>query len=426
MKYVSEYSDRLEKANKRVKYLESERSRLLNENAALRAIKAPTRASPTAKSTRSSISNDTKHYTQATVSSRCKSKSMPLQESNNNDKAPRAIVINGKRHIYAAGVPTLMTTMDDWTECPRYMGNTKASNNRMSKLLEERMERRNRVDLRRLKAPVKPKSPDLNSIWSGPSWGTTLVEEDKLCSEQPQWESSPSSMPAETALSTTDTEVGNPSEQSLAQKSRLDDRLNLGDEVVYIDTRSGLKYLREAFEITQHAILDVKKCMPEWRSWMSEDDPNLVRLGRDEMISWMGSFEYSGRFHNGRPCRYIYYDLLRLPPLRNTICHPRGCELRDPENLDNLLQNAQKVSVVLGDEKRAQAIRGIRDALRTEVDMCVQEIKDVHDLASLPYYEAEYKTHHLKMFERILQYESYDGCKTTLAVAQAWQQRGTA
>ncbi|KAI0547164.1 hypothetical protein F4679DRAFT_586722 [Xylaria curta] len=431
MKYVSEYSERLEKAYKRIKDLEIERSKLLNENAALRAIKTPTRSSPTAKSTKPSLSNDTKHYAQTTVSSRSKSKPMPLQRSdnNNNDQASRAVVINGKRHIYAAGVPTPTINMSDWTQYPRYMSSTNASCKRNSELLGERMERRNRVDLRRLTPPAKPKSPDLNSCWSDPSWGSaTLVEENKSCSEEQQWESSSSSTPSETALSTTDTEVGNQSEQDLAQRSRFDDHLYLGDEVVYIDTTSGLKYLREAFEIIQQAIWDVKSCMPEWRGWMLGDNPNLVRLGRDEMTSWIGSFEYSKRFHNGYPCWSIYNYLLNLPPLRNTICHPRGRELRDPKNLDGLLKNAQWVSVVLGDEDRAQKIRGIRDALRTEVDMCVQEIKDIHDLSSLPYYEAEHKTHHLKMFKKILELledERYNGCKGVLAIAQAWQ-RGAA
>ncbi|TRX93643.1 hypothetical protein FHL15_005319 [Xylaria flabelliformis] len=435
MKYVSAYSDRLEKAHKRIKELESERSKLLNENAALRAIKTATISSPTAKPrTKPTVSNDNKHYTQPTVSSRGKGKSVPLQKLDTNDeKAHRAVLINGRRHIYAAGVPTPVITIDAWTQRPSYMNGTSASCKRRSEIYEESMERRNRVDLRRLKPPAKPKSIDSNYCWNVPveetkpeslrsdySWGTTLVDEDKLCSEESQLESSASSILSQTALSTADTEVSNPVEQCLAQRSRLDDNLDLGNEIVYIDPTSGLRSLREAFEMTQQAILDVKSCMPEWHSWIFEDNRNLVRLGRDEMIRWMGSFEYSRRFHNGYPCRDIYHALLRLPPLRNTICHPRGCELRDPENLDYLLRDAQRVSVMLGDEKRAQSIRVIRDALRTEVEMCMQEIKDVHDLAALPFYEAEHKAHHSIMFKMILD-ERYTGCQKALTVAQAWQ-----
>ncbi|KAI0860622.1 hypothetical protein F4860DRAFT_514792 [Xylaria cubensis] len=435
MKYVIAYSDRLAKAHKQIKELESECSRLLNENAALRAIKTTTRSSPTAKPrTKPAVSNDVKHYTKPTVSSRGKDKSLQLQKLNtNDDKAHRAVLINGRRHIYAAGVPTPVVTMDTWTQCPSYMSDTSASCKRRSEILEESKERRNRVDLRRLKPPTKPKSTDFNYSWdvpveetgpeslgSGCSWGTTLVDEDKLCSVESQLESSASSISSQTALSTADTEVGNPLEQCLAQSSRLDDELDLGHEIVYIDPTSGLRSLREAVELTQQAILDVKSCMPEWHSWIFEDNPNLVRLGRDEMMSWMGSFEYSRRIHNGYPCRDICHALLRLPPLRNTICHPRGPELRDPENLDYLLQNAQRVSIMLGDEKRAHSIRGIRDALRAEVEMCMQEIKDVHDLAALPFYEAEHKAHHSRMFKTILD-ERYTGCKEALAVAQAWQ-----
>ncbi|KAI0448902.1 hypothetical protein F5B21DRAFT_509713 [Xylaria acuta] len=204
MKYPSEHSDSLSNANEETQELNSERSKLLNENAALRAIKTQKESVRTTTSfTKPTIENDIKHYAQATASSRCRDKSTPPQKSHrNDDKASRAISINGERQVHKAGVSTLVTTMNDWTELPCYMDKTRASCNREYELWKEREEREKRVDLRGLKPQTK-----LKSSWPDSGWNTSIVEEVELWPEEPQPQLFTPPMSPETTLSTEDTEV---------------------------------------------------------------------------------------------------------------------------------------------------------------------------------------------------------------------------
>ncbi|KAI0478321.1 hypothetical protein F4859DRAFT_521169 [Xylaria cf. heliscus] len=402
MKYISDESRRLSEARKRIKELEDECSRLRTQEAGVCGTRPPRRSSPKSSSlVQPTATNDTRHYAQATVSSRCKNKFTPQKSNRQDDAATRPVLIDGRGYIYKAGVPIEIPPME-WIG---YMNDTKASRSRYYEIREEREERKKRVDIRRQK-PQHRKEPEEQLPTPSPSPPPVISTTD------------------EEAIFTSDPEPEKAPEDGLIRTSRLDEKLSLGHDLVYIDIKTGLDYLREAAEITQHAIFDVKSCMPEWDTSMFQGDPNLVRLGRDEMINWMGyEFIESRRFHNGYRCEEISYDLLDVVLLRNTICHPRGSELGDPKNLDRLLKYAQRVSVVLGDEQKALKIRYIRDTLRAEVDNCLQEIKDLKYLACQPYYGVTHKRHHLKMFKTILEYynDDYKGCKDVLAVAQAWQ-----
>ncbi|KAI8949383.1 hypothetical protein F4801DRAFT_603307 [Xylaria longipes] len=433
MKHINEESCRLKQANKRIEELESKLSKLLNENAALRAIKTPKESSrTTTPPTKSTIPNDTRHYAQSTVSSRCKDNSMPQKPQRNGDKAPRAVLINGERCVYKAGGLTHITT--SWGPYPRFMEDTKASCNRNFEIFEETWARKRQLDFRNLKRQPKeePRKSDTRC-------STPIVEEVELLPEEPQQQTPSSPTLPEPTFSTAGTEVESwessdtevervgtkvesALEPDLAEKTRLNDHLNLRKEIIYIKSKTGLDFLRRAAEITQNAIFDFRSFMPEWKTWMFEDGPHVVRLGRDEMIRWMGGCnEYCENLHNGRLGRDISRTLLSVVCLRNTISHPHGYELRDPERLDYRLVNAQNVSIVLGDEKRALEIRGIRDALRTEVDRSLQEIKDLCHLTPLPYCNVDYQSHHVETFQSVLYDGYHGGSKEVLAAAEAWE-----
>lgn len=247
MKYVSEYPYSLKQAHKRIEELESELSILLVENAALRDINRPKRSSPTASSTKPTTPSGTKNYARATVSSRCKDKSIPQKPDGNDNKAPRAVLIAGERYVYKAGVPTLVTTKDSWTKLPRYSASTCASDHRTYAIRVERAQRDKRVE--------RP--------WPKTSW-SVVKEKDFI----------PPPYSPEPTFSDADTVIGDALEvESLAKMSRLDDRLDLRPDIVYIDVRTGLGYLREAAEITQHAIFEAGSCMPEWKVSQFDDDP---------------------------------------------------------------------------------------------------------------------------------------------------------
>ncbi|KAI0435718.1 hypothetical protein F4803DRAFT_557710 [Xylaria telfairii] len=400
MKGISQYPYSLKQAHERIEELESQLSRLLVENSALRAINTPKRSSQTTSSTKPATPSGIKNYARATVSSRCKDRSTPQKSNGNDKKPPRTVVIAGERYIYKAGVPTPITTRDTWTNLPRYSVATKASDRRASEIQTERWEK----ESKRVEPP-----------WPTTTWN---VAEQK--------DFIPAPYPIESSFSDQDTLVGDdPEEDSLAKMSRLDERLDFGSDVVFIDVRTGLDYLREAAEITQFAIFEAGSCMPEWNVSQFAEDPNAVRLGRDEMKVWMGStFPGSTRCHNGYKCNDIYNALLDIVPMRNTICHPCGYALGDAVRLDKLLYRAQRFSVMVGDENRTLKIRGLRDKLRTVAETSLQEVKSLRHLVLQPYYEMDPKIHHKKMFDRALLDErnnNYWGCEEVLAVAHEWE-----
>ncbi|TGJ78508.1 hypothetical protein E0Z10_g10250 [Xylaria hypoxylon] len=398
MKYISQFSNRLTQAFKRIEELEKENIKLRKENVTLRTLKP--RPSKTG-SMKSPSPKGNHHYAQPTASSRNKVKSKPQEAENPNPKSPTFTGRDGATYIYKDCVPIMITPEDDygWPSSPRYMHSTCSSSEREAKgwvrgwppLLPTLKKEIN-------SPPTPPPSPPLSA-------STTLIE------------------------------VENKPEDDLAERSRLGDDLKLGIHIL-TDSKTNLDYLRKAAEIAQKSIFDVGKIggLGRWRAGYSDvfkDGPHLIRLGRDELMSWLGEFPTSELRYNGHPDWKVYLSLLGLVPLRNTISHPSAYELQDSGRTDRLLKSAQEVSVILGDEKGALEIRAMRDALLRDAHNAWQSIKDLYYLSLLPSEERlDFKYHQVNLFEYALLYSDRwdeverDLYKEVLAVASAWDSKG--
>ncbi|KAI1272187.1 hypothetical protein F5Y07DRAFT_380435 [Xylaria sp. FL0933] len=305
------------------------------------------------------------------------------------------------------------------------MKSTSASYCRNRQLLLERVEMRKRIEQQATWRQVLSRDSEWNS-WPG------QVEE----SPEEIW---PLSAPPTPTLTPSTEEIGGNTEvevekeETLAEKTRLHEKLEIFSVRIFTDSKKSLDYLRRAAEVVQKSIFDAHKNGLSGRFEL-EDGPHLVRLGRNELWSWLGaechdvypSPVYYKLAYNGHRGDEVYDAILKVVELRNTISHADGDDLRYAACVDWLLSRAQNVCVVLGDEKGALEIRDIRDALRADADNVRRYVRDLHFLSVQPYpvtFDLEF--HHVKMFERIMKRNECieSGMEENaefLAVARAW------
>ncbi|RWA07657.1 hypothetical protein EKO27_g7438 [Xylaria grammica] len=352
MKSINERSERLTKAIKRIEELKKENKRLRVEVTTLRTPKPKT---PASGSVKSPSPKGIPGYAQSTASSRNKEKSEPQEEEKNARKIP-IIRVDEIPYSYKDGVPMKQFY-------PRYMKSTVSS-----------------IEHQRHLFPVYFRKPKPQAI-KNDGWGS--------------WSSPPHSPPPPKEAELPPTPPRSPTpisdlEDDLATKSRLYDNLDLGVRM-QTDTRTNLGYLRKAAEIVQKSIFDAGNSGGLGQTHkgglsvrLYADGPHLIRLGRDELISWIGRYPHPGLAYNGRSEYTIHATLLDVVPLRNAISHPSAWELLDSEYVDGLMRRAQDVTVVLGDEKGAMEIRTIRDSLRDDANRAWQTVKDIYWLSLLP------------------------------------------
>ncbi|KAI0805646.1 hypothetical protein GGR55DRAFT_654451 [Xylaria sp. FL0064] len=261
-------------------------------------------------------------------------------------------------HMYKNGIPILV---DDPCS-PRFMKSTSVLYRRNTQLLIERVEREKRAE----QQATWRLGDRMRQLFSSDSeWDSRYWEV-----EEPPEETPPSPAPLPTPPLTPTTaeiegkiEVEIEKEKSLAERTRLHEKLEFSIRIL-TDSKKSLGYLRRAAEIVQKSIFDAHKNGLSGR-WDLEDGPHLVRLGRNELWSWLGDEDchfysrpnWSTLAYNGQSGYTVYHAILEVVELRNTISHPHGSELRDAKYVDWLLGSAQNVCVVPGDEKGALEIR---------------------------------------------------------------------
>ncbi|KAI8625594.1 hypothetical protein F5Y19DRAFT_479518 [Xylariaceae sp. FL1651] len=389
MKYISTYSDRLSRALKQIDELEEENAKLRDKNRMLRA----SMISPELRSL-TTLTNGGKVYSpgsfaKPTISSR--NKALPDSEKNENfHKGKHYItIIDNKEYVYRAGVPTFIRSQQPnaWDILPGFMRKTKASSERESINYREKIERRNRT--KRPQPPHQPLDTRPSPSYE-PGWGPYHADHiENLLVDLPE--------------SIEEKYQGTNSQLSLADSSRLNDYLDFKQKVL-INSKIGIGLLRQTSELVQGAIFDVaQKEWPRSQNLHFQDGAHLVRLGRDELMQWIGEYPSQELAVNGYSASTIYHTLLDVVPLRNAISHPNGHELRDAAHLDWLLRLGQDVTVKLGDNNRALKVREIRDVLLSEATSSMKDITDLYYLAVLPFHElVEYQTHHIKMFKNAI------------------------
>ncbi|KAI0401995.1 hypothetical protein F4802DRAFT_600521 [Xylaria palmicola] len=402
MKNINYPTRRLSQAYRRLEELQVEMDQLRDEISRLKATEATNQGSTTPPYSPKPTHTGVKSYARPTVASRCRVKSQPQDyereegtsgreegTSGSEEGTSTPISISGNKYIYRDGVPVLLPMESG--HCLGFMKDTKASNQRNQTISQEKYERRIHIDIRRYRRPsleVEEQICGLRSDWSTPSgWSTPFNENPGLDLEELRLQ-----LPA-----TVDTQ---PSEPSLEEKTRLNDWLDFGEEIIVrIRSRAGLDFLLRAADITRNAIFDVGRSgVMGWRDSYFYDGPHVVLLGRDEMNRWTDPLDTSRETFNGYKAYEIHDALLNVVHLRNAISHPHSSELGHPETLDRLLQWAQDAVIKLGDEKRALEIRGIRDDLVAEAKTSLRDIQDLYHLAAQPFCEAiEVEWHHERM-----------------------------
>ncbi|GAP90920.1 hypothetical protein SAMD00023353_5100400 [Rosellinia necatrix] len=427
MKLVSNISDRLSEARREIENLKEENARLRKENAQLRAAAGIKTKSPTTTSTGGS-SLAIARYAQPTESSRRKTAPSPQQPKKNTTRIPGIVSISGSDFVYKDGVPTLVDKNKFPIFRPSFAKRTVAADQREFAVLAERVERRKRVDLRRLCPAGRPLPTPPYEEYPPFEWVIPRSPESEMQLE-------PFFDPDLEFGSESDSEDGEAAEETLETRTRLEGVIDFGPDFVYVDTKKTFDWLREAATIVQRVIFDAVQRDEEWRPmmWCFRGGPHLVRLGRNEMLGWLSRVHSSklarpanadGSNGRGYSTRDIESSLLKLVDLRNVISHPTACELLDCREVDWLLYYAQRVAVYLDDAPRAAELRAIRDALLELAEQSLQDIRDLSYLAVQPDCEhVQFSYHQEKQFRAVLEVCRSGGGKNympeIIAVAEA-------
>ncbi|KAI1113298.1 hypothetical protein F5Y14DRAFT_452194 [Nemania sp. NC0429] len=434
MKYISQYSDRLGQAFKRIEELEKENTQLRRELDRLLAGKQRQQQG-TPYSTKSSDPKEQPHYARSTTASCSKEKSATQQPMQSKCATERRVLIDGKLYAYEAGVPRHISSPGYQLfspGSPGYMGLTKAYSVRQLQIFLgnfERERKQEEIKKRRISQPLPKPPPE----WD--SWGTDNPhpappkdESDWTYEAKPAENETPADESLEIPSSMTDDYKKYDPSWELVIRSRLNDGLSVTDVSPPIESKKGFDFLRRAVEIVQQTIFDiVKSGAPGWDGDNFEDGPHAVRLGRDELLSWIGSRSQNKLIYNGHQPKRIHDELLSIVPLRNSLCHPSGWLFRDAHWLDEKISRAHRLVVTLGDENAAMEIRGIRDAVRNETYQSLQEIKGIYFLSIQPHPEnMDFHFRLVPFFKGVLSSDKRGAWKNTkderevLAVAQAW------
>ncbi|KAI1113299.1 hypothetical protein F5Y14DRAFT_452195 [Nemania sp. NC0429] len=428
MKYISQHSDRLSLAFRRIEELEEENLLLRKELNGLRT----TREQRTFSSTPSPSTNEQQpRYARPTEASCSRDKSVLQSSNESKSMRDKTISISGAPYVYQAGVPIPLPPPGppDWWCCQvHFLKGTEASKTREEASQEERYERKQRqeeIEKRRISSQ-KPPLPELSRCSSCVDLlgdPTDKVAVDRPCTSN--FSAAEDKLPIEESSSAPS---DNPRAliEDLAKRSRLRDFPTLKEPIV-IDSKLGFGCLRRAFEIAQEVVCELaKNGGPRWQDRDYEEGPHLVKLGRDELMGWMDNKR--GLIYNGVSGAIIEVDLVNVVGLRNALCHPEVDTFRNPPKIDYFVRNAQSLAVTLRNEKAAMELREIRETVYKEARKVLQDLRDMYFFSLQPdYQEPEYQLHHVLLLRRILwlsKNTSWGGSSEEqefLTIAEAWQ-----
>ena len=184
-----------------------------------------------------------------------------------------------------------------------------------------------------------------------------------------------------------DKEAKDKHDNSLETRSRLLDKkfYDTPASVCYVRYRVQTRLLKAALRLAQETLwCALREHWPDIQLSHYLEGPETVRFGRGELYQVVGDEEYPTKANNmcEQPRSAVVYRILEVADLRNAICHPGPCTTR---SVDNLIQTAQGLAVVLQDEKRAFKIRKLRDELQSHAAESYNKIETYAALACLPY-----------------------------------------
>lgn len=174
--------------------------------------------------------------------------------------------------------------------------------------------------------------------------------------------------------------------RSLAARFRLDDNVLLATRTALFTVPSPFQHhlLASALRLAQKTLWEAFRThWPHIHLRSFPEGPEQVRLGRQE-VDFTG-LSPGWLCHEdkicGGPRRTVTYAILKMPDLRNRVCHPG---YMGASGVDSLLRDAQHLAVVLQDEKIAFKVRALRDKLRNNLNETLEYIKANIGVFALP------------------------------------------
>lgn len=172
-----------------------------------------------------------------------------------------------------------------------------------------------------------------------------------------------------------------PGTQSLAVRSRLNDADHKFQDspaaAVNVPFRVQSRLMHSGLVISQAVVYrHFRKHCPSTQHYHFPEGPREVGMCRGELQGILGTFDVDKICVDDKDCGFKNYlarvTLLEVADLRNTIHHGNHETL---VRVDVLLCRAQKLAVILMDEREAMKIRQLRDQLRQEAEKAMTEIE---------------------------------------------------
>lgn len=401
-----EENERLEKKNAQLK---KDIAKLEAENSRLRGIKLQERRSALFQAPGASGSNTSPgRFAQQTESSRRKTKDSAQDDMESGKQtldrqySDDVNVISGAKYIYSNGVPIRVRNAPPTNEwgVPQYMKATRASISREQAILSTYYGDYDETE---------------SEKWY-PRWNGRNEAENHEADQPAPWVDD-----LNPDLLSTSPDVPDAATQSLANQTRLDDNLRKHFETpTYIDCATNFNYLEQARKLVQKAIYDASE--QDAFNWKGKfpGGPDFVTLGRNEILEWTRG-RVVGAYKNVTESQ-IWPELMQIVTLRNAISHAHACELVYGRTVDNLLSDAQSLTVVLGDEERSMAIRQLRDNVLAAARESKRELLDTVALRCLPFQgDVEFKYHQIRQLKEAERWERSRQCDPEiLTAAREW------
>ncbi|KAI1770834.1 hypothetical protein F4818DRAFT_454993 [Hypoxylon cercidicola] len=403
----------LSQTRKQMANLERENKLLRLENRRLKALVAPrTSTTPTPPPTPTSKSDDQK-------SPRLKTRfDSPTQAFTNRVTQKRVervdrtkVRVDGVTYVYANGRPLQLDAK------PRYMQETRSFHVKHKEAL--------------VGSSWGVSTSSSSSGWDG--WGISSTEDDTTSSD---------TTASEVTADTEDTgDETLPTQTNLRSSGEINELISesvlkyFPQNKVWISSKIGFQILTAGHRIAQQTFYDAARQFWPKLFRRFEDGPQLVRLGRDEMHSYIGeACNIVDLTLCGCNQSSVYDALMDLVHLRNAICHPGTGSQQDIYTLDNHLRSVEKFTIALGNDEQSALIRSLRGELRKEATGSLDACNRYSPLAALPFageVDPQWEPYQIGMFREILdqaaigRWEAYTDEEKNLymglfRVAHAW------
>ncbi|KAI1264525.1 hypothetical protein F5Y18DRAFT_436905 [Xylariaceae sp. FL1019] len=392
MKLINPTAEALRSSEKRVHELEIEKQRLEQEIAQLRSA---SRRSTLSQATTQRVQTSSRlvpNHARPTASSLAKCPTVKTSQKAATSLKPVYIIGNHTKYSYEDGVPIAVAHFETedqiWKPVDKnYMKKTQASDSRKWAIYWEQHELARRAKSHALPSPLSPSSttPLHGDSWS--NWGDVI--RSKRQNSDPTARSKDVDCNREIVVESYDVcdscyDVPNLDVISRLEEGWRDNKtlLCLSYEKIRIDSAIGLQILRRTMTLVQETIYPLFQ-----KNWGGISGPHLVLLGRNELIRIIGENTWNSPWLeiNGH-CRVsVQGALLRMPLLRNAIAHPNAWQLCQPGELDDRLQDAQKVAFMFRDFERTMEIRNLRDQLVPEAQRSDERLASLCALATMPF-----------------------------------------